>query len=521
MVIPTWIRYRGFVVALIGFAITRFFVAEALVVDRSVPFLAVGLLPLVAGLSLTVYGVALAVGVFSRDYVAAVTRWCLLGTGGMALVVAITLVGSGGAEAISPSAEPALVANVLISGAVAGVVVGDRSAKHRRERERNRRQANRALFVIRLLRHEVINAATIVDGHADLLRETADPRPRSLQAIAAAAARIRSTVEEVASVAQPFETTRRMDLEAIVTDTLAAFERDHPDVTVQADLETAGADTEVVGDDRIRLAIDELLENALEHGATERVAVGIHDAPGTVAVSVSDDGPGLSTDQRDLLTAGKFPEYDDPSAGFGLQVVHLIVARYGGEIRVSADGIDGDGTTITLVFPRHSLPNPLVESVSVTFPNLRRAVVASLVAGLAMGLFFQATSGLLPVIGALYGVERPVVGWITHLFHSVVFGLLFAAGCSWSRLRRHARNPVSVGMVGLLWGLVLWLVAAGLIMPVWLSLVGLPSALPNLSTLGLVGHVLWGAVLGTTFWWLGTRSIGEFDRGDLPVERLR
>ncbi|SEH59459.1 4TM region of histidine kinase [Halopenitus malekzadehii] len=157
MVVPTWIRYRGFVVALIGFAITRFFVAEALVVDRSVLFLAVGLLPLVAGLSLTVYGVALAVGVFSRDYVATVARWCLLGTGGMAVVVAITLVGSGGAGAIPPSTAPALVANVLISGAVAGVIVGDRSAKHRRERERNRRQANRALFVIRILRHEVVN----------------------------------------------------------------------------------------------------------------------------------------------------------------------------------------------------------------------------------------------------------------------------------------------------------------------------------------------------------------------------
>ncbi|SEH36453.1 Histidine kinase-, DNA gyrase B-, and HSP90-like ATPase [Halopenitus malekzadehii] len=366
-----------------------------------------------------------------------------------------------------------------------------------------------------------INAAAIVDGHADLLRETADPRSRSIRAIDAAADRIRSTVEEVASVAQPFETTRRVDLEAAVTDAVAAFERDHPDVTVRADLETDGTDTQVVGDDRIRLAIDELLENAVEHGTTDRVAVGIREAPDTVTVSVSDDGTGLSADQRDLLTAGEFPEYDDPSAGFGLQIVHLIVGRYGGQVRVTADGIDGDGTTITLVLPRHSLPDPLVESVSVTFPNLRRAVAASLVAGLAMGLFFQIASGLLPVIGALYGVERPVVGWITHLFHSVVFGLLFAAGCSWSRLRRHARNPVSVGTVGVLWGIVLWLVAAGLIMPVWLSLVGLPSALPNLSALGFVGHVLWGAVLGTSFWWLGNRSIGEFDREDPPVEFLR
>ncbi|QHS16701.1 hypothetical protein [Halopenitus persicus] len=73
----------------------------------------------------------------------------------------------------------------------------------------------------------------------------------------------------------------------------------------------------------------------------------------------------------------------------------------------------------------------------------------------------------------------------------------------------------------MLWGIVLRLVAAGPIMPVRLSLVGLPTALPNLSALGFVGHVLWGAVLGTSVWWLGTRSIGEFDREDPPVEYLR
>ena len=40
-----------------------------------------------------------------------------------------------------------------------------------------------------------------------------------------------------------------------------------------------------------------------------------------------------------------------------------------------------------------------------------------------MGLALQLSVGSVPVIGALYGAENVWVGWITHAFHSVVFGL--------------------------------------------------------------------------------------------------
>lgn len=50
--------------------------------------------------------------------------------------------------------------------------------------------------------------------------------------------------------------------------------------------------------------------------------------------------------------------------------------------------------------------------------------------------------------------------------------------------------------MGVGWGVVLWLVAAGVVMPVWLTLVGVPAQVPNLSLHGLVGHVVWGTALG-------------------------
>ena len=45
-----------------------------------------------------------------------------------------------------------------------------------------------------------------------------------------------------------------------------------------------------------------------------------------------------------------------------------------------------------------------------------------------MGIVYAMTTGLLSVIGALYGAEEPVVGWIAHMFHNLVFALIFATG---------------------------------------------------------------------------------------------
>lgn len=65
---------------------------------------------------------------------------------------------------------------------------------------------------------------------------------------------------------------------------------------------------------------------------------------------------------------------------------------------------------------------------------LRDATAAALLAGVAMGTSLQAFANTIPVIGSLYGVASVPVGWITHLFHSVVFGVFFAA-----TLRRRLR----------------------------------------------------------------------------------
>lgn len=112
-----------------------------------------------------------------------------------------------------------------------------------------------------------------------------------------------------------------------------------------------------------------------------------------------------------------------------------------------------------------------------------------------MGVVGQATSGVVPIIGALYGSTNAVVGWITHEFHSVVFGLVYT-GIIASVPDPFADDWRWCLAAGMGWAVALWLLAAGIVMPMWLRLVGQGATLPNLSLASLAGHLVWGTTMG-------------------------
>ena len=503
---PHWNRIGGFAIAGLGFLITRLYVAETIRVGEPLAFGLVSLPPLVIGLGLTVFGVVLAVGQFSPGYVRTVTLWCGFGTVGLAALLVATQLSSIIQDGMMATltASQLLIGNLLLGGAVVGVLLGDRSAANARKRAEIRRTANRAAFVNRLLRHDVLNAAAIIEGHAGLLTDSPD-RPESVSAIDTAAATIKQTINEVGRIASPNEDSEitTVALAPVVETVVSEMREEHPAQDIRVD--SLDDDLTVAADGRLDIVIKELVENAIQYGSEDAVRITIEPTQQSVAISVVDGGPGLPADQQTLLTAGRFPEYDDPTAGFGLQAVSLLVGRYGGRVRTAGGSTadeaadSSDPHRITVRLPRNPRSGFVTATAGISLPAVGRATVAGIGAGLLMGAFLQLTAGNLPVIGALYSVGNATIGWITHLFHSVIFALLFATGYHYTDRATSLSPPVRASLFGLGWGVILWFVAAGFVMPAWLLALDQPATLPMLTPLGLVGHAIWGVTLGLSY----------------------
>jgi anti-sigma regulatory factor (Ser/Thr protein kinase) len=246
--------------------------------------------------------------------------------------------------------------------------------------------------------------------------------------------------------------------------------------------------------------VEELVDNAIVHGTDDddwfrSIDVSVSVNEGTVSLEIADDGPGVPNHDRKLLESSQIAEYDDPMSGFGLQTVRLLVEHYDGDISVTVD----DGTTVTVTLLRATESGDPVSPYGVSRENVLIASGAAVVAATAMGLYFQASTGLLPVIGALYTVESPIVGWISHQFHSIVFGLLFVAGTKQPRFRGYECLKDHV-LLGIGWGLFLGVFAAGFIMPGWLYLTGVEIPFPYFTIPGVIGHLIWGSVLGGLYY---------------------
>lgn len=141
------------------------------------------------------------------------------------------------------------------------------------------------------------------------------------------------------------------------------------------------------------------------------------------------------------------------------------------------------------------------------------AVAGGLVAGVGMGLIMHFLMGAMPLIGALYGQPTVAAGWIAHLFHSVVFALVFAAVVTRTSLREYGL----LGTIGLgaVYGVILEIVAAGIVLPIWANATvaaGLP--VPFWIPMGFLTHIVYGVLLGVVFGLVMTRGRSPASTGE-------
>lgn len=502
-------NYSGLVVAGIGFFLTRFTVTLAIYDDPARFYLA-GVVPLVLGLGLAAFGVALTVADVDALLVRTTALWCVIGGGTMLVLVVLTLLGStdGGTLDVTTVRSQAYLSNFLIGGSVGGTLTGLYAARNRRQRRALQQQANRLVTLNRLLRHEILNSVTAIRGYANV-----DPAENSeaMSVIDRRGGKIQQTIEEVKYLTRRTDgdsaSLATIDLEAAISAAIETVTERHPDTNIT--VETPAEDLRVRANDRLPDVLAHLLENAILHGGDDTPTVAVEPTPTDISVTVADDGDGLPEPQQRLLETGDIGEFDDPNTGFGLNVVRLLVESYGGTIRTAADS---GGTSITLGLSRvttdeaGSKPSRTgLSGVRPAVPHLAVSVVAAVLAGVVYGVVSEALGGSVAGIGVFYGTANALVGWLTHEFHSIVFGFVYVGLLSVG-IERYNDGLGTYVAVGMLWALALWAVAAGVIAPVWLRLLGIPAAIPNLTGALLASHLVWGVSLALLTAW-GYRDI--------------
>lgn len=197
-----------------------------------------------------------------------------------------------------------------------------------------------------LLRHEVLNSAQIIGGHASLLLEDADDERREhLETIDRESDALTDVIDDVRAMLNANRDPEQagvVDLGEVLDDELTGLRRRHGDAEIDA---TVPKPIFVDGNEGLKWIFANLLENAIEHNESEppRVTVTVETTGETVAVEIADNGPGIPDETRERLFERKSKNH-----GLGLYLVRILAKRYGGSVELTETGPDGSVFTVTL-----------------------------------------------------------------------------------------------------------------------------------------------------------------------------
>ena len=213
--------------------------------------------------------------------------------------------------------------------------------------------------------HELGTPITVALGHAELLERTAGSPEVSDDArvIADELRRLRKLATRMLLLASAdgpdFLRTEPVAVESVVIDAIGRW--DH--VPRRWRLGTV-ADITVAGDrDRLALALDALLENAIAHtGPDDAIEVSARREGGQVILGVADSGCGIEPGDLEWIfhrfaRAGAGRGREGGGFGLGLAIVQAISEAHHGSVRASST--PGQGSAFEIALPAVPPPGPL------------------------------------------------------------------------------------------------------------------------------------------------------------------
>ncbi|ELY63013.1 histidine kinase [Natrinema versiforme JCM 10478] len=275
--------------------------------------------------------------------------WCLVGASLFVAVMGLSLlVRAFEGRVIGEALFPLLIA--AEAGGIAGVIAGYYTGRARVETRRAQTMSNTLGFVNSLIRHDLRNDLSVIQGHADLIEtstgsgdtETEFDSPSIIAEKTDEALTRIDTTGTVANTLTGDADIERVDLVAITAEMATRIKNTY-DLPVTIDTPDRAPVTANAG---LRSVVDNLLENAVEHNDTDdpRIHVAVEMNTETVRLIVADNGPGIPDEQKEQILDSQSGK---ESSG-GLSLVQILVEEYGGKVLIENNDPRGSIFTVEL-----------------------------------------------------------------------------------------------------------------------------------------------------------------------------
>jgi PAS domain S-box-containing protein len=204
--------------------------------------------------------------------------------------------------------------------------------------------------------HELRSPISVLTGSAKLLAEhwadlEAAERSELLRALDGSAARLQRLLDDLLTAARLESNgirlqVRTVELADLLARCVAAGHAHRPDADITLSCPTG---LRVSADpDRLAQAVDNLIGNALRHGAPP-VHVGAERRGADVAITVGDAGPGVPAEIRARLFQRFLSGPHGGGTGLGLFITRELARAHGGD--AGCEPADGSGTRFVITLP--------------------------------------------------------------------------------------------------------------------------------------------------------------------------
>ncbi|AEH36149.1 sensor histidine kinase [Halopiger xanaduensis] len=202
-----------------------------------------------------------------------------------------------------------------------------------------------------VLRHEVLNAATVINGYASLLRReaaTTDQHREWAEIVMDESDEMATVIDDVRVLLRTTDgewTVEPVDVSRVLRDELQKLEHRRGPVDLETSIPPA---VYVRANELVARVFGNLLVNAVEHNDAERprVSVTVEPGPDTVRIEIVDNGPGIPDAEVDAL----FDRIEGrgSSHGLGLYLVQQLVTGFDGSVELVETGSDGSVFAVEL-----------------------------------------------------------------------------------------------------------------------------------------------------------------------------